>query len=149
MSVAQHGLLCRFFQTRKFRPNYTHNEGCFATGLGVGVLVVNQGIIVGSDFSGGRYNGTLVEDDTGRVEFNVDFLVAPGTTVVQGSAEQDVPYVRPLRHIFAPDTFGNGAPFTINVPPGDVTVMTRRIPDEFAAAATDGFTVEIARGMAR
>jgi hypothetical protein len=118
---------------------------CGITGLGIGVIVVNGGTIVGSDFSGGRYTGTLIEDGAGNLEFNVDFLVAAGTTVVQGSAEQDIPHVRPLRHIFRPGTFGDGVPFRISVPPGEVTLMMKQIPDEFAPAAANGFTIEIAR----
>jgi hypothetical protein len=118
---------------------------CGITGLGIGVIVVNEGAIVGSDYSGGRYSGTLIEDEAGDFKFSVDFLVAPGTTVVQGTAEQDVPYVRPLRHVFRPGTFGDGTPFKISVPPGEVTVMMKQIPDAFAPAATNGFTIEIAR----
>ena len=44
---------------------------CGATGLEIGVIVVNSGDVVGSDFSGGRYTGTLIEDDTGNLDFKV------------------------------------------------------------------------------
>jgi hypothetical protein len=122
---------------------------CGVTGLGIGVIVVSGSAIVGSDYSGGRYLGTLIENEAGDVEFSVDFHVAAGTTVVQGTAEQDIPYVRPLRHVFGPRTFGDEAPFQISVPPGEVTVMMKQIPDEFAPAATNGFTIEIARLISR
>jgi hypothetical protein len=118
---------------------------CGSTGLGIGAFVVNDIKVVGCDYSGGRYSGSLTEDTAGNLLLDVTFVVAAGTTVVQGAAAQDIPYARPLKHTFPPGGFGDGTPQKIGVPPGEVTVMVKRIPDEFAVAAIDGFTLEIAR----
>jgi hypothetical protein len=116
---------------------------CGNHGPGVGVFNVKNGTVVGSDFVGGRYRGTATEDAaSGKITMDIAFDVAPGITLVQGTSAQDAPYSRHIKEIF-PANFGDGIPLTFNIPPGSVTAMIKRMPDEFEPAAFQGFTFQI------
>jgi hypothetical protein len=116
---------------------------CGTDGLGVGVFNVKNGKVVGSDYAGGRYHGTATEDAASReITLDVTFDVTPGTALVQGTAPQEVQYSRQIKQISPPD-FGDGAPIKIIAPPGNVTAMVKRIPDEFEPAAFQGFTFHV------
>jgi hypothetical protein len=67
--------------------------------------------------------------------------VPPGLPLVQGASAQDVTMTRSFT-VKVPAEFGDGKPFEVHVPPGPVTLMVRRVPDEYAWMA-DGVTVEI------
>jgi hypothetical protein len=114
---------------------------CGTTGLGVGVFEVSDGKFTGRDFTGCTYTGTVVEDrGTGRIRAEIKMTVNPGTSLVQGTSEQEVPYTRQISHDFDPG-FGDGVPQRLSVPPGEITVMIKRAPDEWASAATKGLRV--------
>jgi hypothetical protein len=100
--------------------------------------------VTGCDFAGGRYRGNAHEQANGEVLFDVTFVVAPGIETVQGTGPQDVSYTKTIKHTF-PANFGDGAPQELRLAPGEVTVMIKRIPDDFAGAAIHGFTLEVAR----
>jgi hypothetical protein len=59
---------------------------------------------------------------------------------VQGTAPQDLPHTRQIRWTFPP-AFGDGKPQEVDFL-RPVTVRVKRIPDENAAIAKDGFTRE-------
>jgi hypothetical protein len=119
---------------------------CGNTGVGIGVFSINSGgEVTGCDLAGGRYRGNAHKQANGEVLFDVVFVVAPDIETVQGTGPQDEQYTRPIRHTFA-GNFGDGAPQNLLLP-GQVTAMIKRIPDEYAAAAVHGFTVEYARGI--
>ena len=54
---------------------------------------------------------------------------------------QDLRYTRSFS-AKAPPNFGDGEPFKVGVPPSTVTLMVRRVPDDFAPYA-DGVIVDI------
>ena len=84
----------------------------------------------------------------GTIDLTLSLEVRAGIkTLVQGTAAQDVPHTRQI-NAHLPPLFGDGKPQEINSPPGTVTVMFRRVRDEFAPAATEGFTVTMARRLA-
>ena len=60
--------------------------------------------------------------------------------LVQGTAPQDLPHTRQISTQLPPG-FGDGAPQEIEVPPGVVTLMIKRIGEEYAPVATEGITV--------
>ena len=63
---------------------------------------------------------------------------------MQGTAAQELPYTRHVEKELPPE-FGDGAPKQIEVSPGFVTIMFKRIPDDFALWATEGFRLEKGR----
>jgi hypothetical protein len=103
---------------------------CGTQGLGIGIFRVRQGGVEGLDYVGGRYSGTAIEVAGGSIHLRITMEVRPGTILVQGTAPQDLPHTREIDHVFPP-VFGDGKPIEVNAPPGMVTVMIRRIPDDF------------------
>jgi hypothetical protein len=121
---------------------------CGAMGLGIGVFTVADDRFEGSDFAGGRYSGTAKDNPDGTIALDIEFEVPAGRVLVQGTYAQDLPHRRRINTVF-PSAFGDGKPVEVPSPPGTVTVMVKRIPDDFAPAATTGVTFELARGFAR
>lgn len=115
---------------------------CGANGLGVGVFTVTGDRLQGVDYVGGKYDGTVKENGDGSISVVVDFTVMPGAMLVQGTAPQDIPYQRRIEQTMPP-LFGDGRPVELHSPPGFVTLMIKRIPDDFASAVTDGLSVTI------
>jgi hypothetical protein len=98
--------------------------------MGIGIFRVSQGGVEGLDCAGGRYIGTAIEDANGNIRVRIKFEVRPGVILVQGTAPQDLPHTREIDQLLPPG-FGDGKPIEIDSPPGTVTVMIRKIPDEF------------------
>jgi hypothetical protein len=111
-------------------------------GLGVGIFTVLGEKFEGVDFVGGRYTGTARENRDGTISISIDFDVKPGMVLVQGTAPQDIPHTRHIEHEM-PAGFGNGTAVEIPAPPGSVTVMVKRVPDDWARALTEGLSVLI------
>ena len=111
-------------------------------GLGVGIFTVLGEKFEGVDYVGGRYSGTARENDDGTISGVIDFDVKPGMILVQETARQDIPHRRHIEHKM-PAGFGNGRPVEIPTPPGSVTVMVKRVPDDYARALSEGFSVSI------
>jgi hypothetical protein len=72
--------------------------------------------------------------------------VPPGVELAQGTAAQELPHTRHFDTLLPPD-FGDGKPQEISSPPGLVTVMIKRIRDEFAPAAVQGVTEQTAQRL--
>ncbi len=119
---------------------------CGVNGLGVGVFTVLNGKFVGSDYAGGRYRGTAQETSAG-ISLKIVWEVPAGMGTVQGMSPQDAPHSRDISVELPPD-FGDGAPQDLTSLPGMIKVMIKRIPDDFAPAATNGFTLQIAQKLA-
>jgi hypothetical protein len=107
-------------------------------GLGVGIFTVTGESFEGVDFVGGRYAGTARENSNSTISISIDFDVKPGMVLVQGTAPQDVPHRRHIEHEM-PAGFGNGQPIQI----GSVTMMVKRVPDDWAKALYEGLFVSI------
>jgi hypothetical protein len=126
--------------------------------LGIGIIRVFRGGFEGLDYVGGRYSGTAIEDPktrrirlrrtadpsriaaSGQIMVRLTFEVKPGMIRVQGTAPQDLPQRREIDQVLPPG-FGDGRPIKIDASPGTVTVMVRRISDEYAAR---GMSVQMA-----
>jgi hypothetical protein len=115
-------------------------------GVGIGVIRIDAGIVVGSDIGAGRYRGTAVENPDGTIDLQLEFTVAPGFGTVQGTEPQELPYTRPVKHTLPP-LFGDGEPARLFLPPAEVIVMVKRVPDDFAPAAVEGFTWALVQRM--
>jgi hypothetical protein len=111
-------------------------------GLGMGIFKMEGEKFQGVDFVGGRYDGTARENEDGSISLDIEFDVMPGMSLVQGTAPQDIPHRRRIEHVL-PAGFGDGRPVTIPSPPGTVTVMVKRVPDEFSRALSEGIAVTI------
>ena len=115
---------------------------CGNRGLGAGVFSINGDRFEGRDLAGGSYNGTATQDRDGNIVIDVEMLVPSGVVLVQGTAPQDLPHSRQVSWTFPP-SFGDGEPQMVEFA-GPVTVMVKRIPDEYAALVEGGVTREMA-----
>jgi hypothetical protein len=115
---------------------------CGIIGVGMGVLRLSDTDFIGSDLAGGKYRGTILKDETtGAVELAFEMTVPTGVFLVTGTSAQDMPYTKRISTNI-PFGFEDGRPFDVDVPPGAVTMMVRRIPDEYAVLA-DGININI------
>jgi hypothetical protein len=78
----------------------------------------------------------------GEIDLDVSMLVQPGDHLVVGASAQDLPYARGIKHRFPPE-FGDGTPQTVLLTPGRMTVMVKRAADNWAPAATKGFSIQL------
>src|SRR5262245_46534814 len=114
---------------------------CGVNGLGCGVFTVIGGKFTGEDHVGGKYTGNATERPDGTIKLSLSFEVRPGRGLAQGTAAQELPYARHVEAELPPE-FGDGEAQRIEVSPGFVTIMFKRIPDDFASWAIDGFRLE-------
>ena len=119
---------------------------CGSNGLGVGVFCVHRERFEGMDYAGGRYEGTAVEDQHGNIHLHLSFEGPAGMGLFERATAQDAPIRRELRQMM-PRDFGSGRPIEIISRSRTVTVMVKRIPDEFGAAATQGLSFQIAQRL--
>lgn len=114
-----------------------------ATGIGIGAFKIDGEALIGSDSSGGRYSGRVVESpDTHQIEMQIRIEVPSDATLVNGGGPSSEPQVEELTHEFPP-LFGNGDPQAIELSAGNITVMIKAIPEGFAPAAEIGFKLQI------
>jgi hypothetical protein len=110
--------------------------------VGLGILKVTDGVVIGVDLAGSRYRGQMLPlEGSDEVEFRLEMAIPPGVSLVQGTSAQPIPYVKALPARLPVD-FANGAPIAIRVSPGTVTIMIKRIPDEYGPYAS-GININI------
>jgi hypothetical protein len=113
-----------------------------ANGLGVGFFTVEGERLRGIDYVGGRYDGTARENPDGTILIAIEFDVLPGMVLVQGTPPQELPYRRKIEQTM-PQGFGDGRPVELATPPGGVTFMIKRVPDEASRAISECIYVSI------
>jgi hypothetical protein len=119
---------------------------CGSSGLGVGVFCVRGERFEGMDYAGGRYEGTAAEDEHGNIHLRLTFEGPAGMGLDQGTTPQETPVRREIRQMM-PRDFGGGRPIEVISRSRTVTIMVKRIPDEFRPAATQGLSVQIAQRL--
>lgn len=104
------------------------------------MFTVKDGVLNGSDGGQINYKGTVsVEDVTGNLVVSFGMFVHAGILLVQGTSPLEMDSTR-SRTITMPPDFGDGKPVTVELPPGMVTLMVKRIPDDYSQFAS-GFTI--------
>ena len=108
----------------------------------MGVFRITNSVLVGVDLAGAKYRGKVLEDESaGGIKIAFEMSVSSGVMLVQGTTALDTPYTK-TAEITAPPDFGDGTPFQVYIPPGTITMMVKRIPDDYSAFA-DGITVNV------
>jgi hypothetical protein len=107
-----------------------------AVGVGMGFFVIKDNVLTGADIGGGRYHGDVTENqETGGFNVLFDMFVPAGMVLAQNSAPQEIDLMKTEISLqFKPD-FDNGEPIKVYISPGDVTLMIKRIPDEYSVYA--------------
>ncbi len=105
--------------------------------VGIGVFVVKDSVLTGADLAGGRYRGHVIDDPkTKWFQVVFDMFVPAGTLLVQNASPQEIDLTKKQLSILLEPDSDNGEPIRIHFPPGDVTLMIRRIPDENSVYAS-------------
>jgi hypothetical protein len=108
-------------------------------GVGAGIFKVTGSDIVGQDYAGVTYRGQVLQDHTtGELDVFFEMTAPPGPP---GASPHDLAVKKGV-FVRVPPEFGDGKPFEINMPPGPVTLMVKRVSDELAWMA-DGFMITI------
>jgi hypothetical protein len=100
------------------------------SGTGIGVLAINNGVIVGADMLGGRYDGTYKPSSTtmGSYDANVRITIPPGASLVTGALAGPQPYYMDVA-MTLPANLGAEQPVRIETPTGPVNVIFRKLRD--------------------
>ena len=93
---------------------------------GNGMMILQRGVITGADAHGVLYDGSYAEVGT---DLHVDFTmtVPPGVTLVQGTPAQAEQYTISARTILPTRALDTGEPVLMELPPGPVNVISRRL----------------------
>jgi hypothetical protein len=112
-----------------------------ARGVGLGIFTLRDSVLTGSDTGGAKYSGHAVQDlPTGEVTMSFEMFVPAGTLLIQGTSEQEMDYTKTNLSLTLQRDFDNGEAFTVYIPPGNVNLMIRQIPDDYAGY-TKGFDI--------
>jgi hypothetical protein len=93
---------------------------------GTGMMILQRGVITGADAQGGLYDGSYVELGT---DLQVDFTITvpPGVTLVQGTPARAEQYTISARTTLPTKALDTGEPVLMELPPGPVNVIFRRL----------------------
>lgn len=98
-------------------------------GSGIGVLAINNGIIVGADMVGGRYDGTYTQSAiAGNYDAKVRITIPPGSSLVTGALAGPQPLCMDVA-MTLPENLGGEQPIRIETPTGPVNVIFRKLRD--------------------
>lgn len=91
------------------------------------MFTLMNGVVTGSDENGGTLDGTLMPDENGMLEININLGVLPDGILVTGFMNDSDEMV--THHIGAslPKDFANEQPIMIKTPTGPVNAIFRRL----------------------
>ena len=95
-------------------------------GSGLGMLILRRGMITGADTQGGLYDGSYIEQGT-NLQLEFTMTVPPGVTLVQGTPARPEQYTISARTAFPITALDNGETVLMELPPGPVNVIFRRL----------------------
>lgn len=97
-----------------------------AAGIAIGMFCIGDGVIVGADAGGLRYDGTLTEHPDGSLEGIVQFRVPPGTPLITGLTARESQTISAA--VKLPRGFDDGKTVTlIHTPAGPVNARFERL----------------------
>lgn len=91
---------------------------------GMGMLILQDGSILGADAGGVQYDGKYVETKS-DVKVAFTMTVPPGATLVQGTKAQSSAYKITVEETLPVAAFDNSQPVLLSLPPGPVNVIFR------------------------
>lgn len=98
-------------------------------GVGFGVIILKDGIIMGVDGAGATYDGNYEIDNTkGFIKGKIILKAPPGLQLVTGASSGSEPgrWEIPL---ILPSDLGNEKPLSIKTPTGPINVIFRKLRD--------------------
>jgi hypothetical protein len=105
---------------------------CGATGVGIGLFTIKDGVITGADWGGVKYSGAIAPDNsTGGFVLDFTMTVPADAGLVQGLPPLGLKSSR-TRSLRWPADFDNGQPVPVDVD-GEITLLIRPVPGDLAA----------------
>ena len=98
-----------------------------AAGSGFGMFLIGDGIIVGADVGGMKYDGTLAALPDGSLEGAVKYTVSSNVSLVTGVVVNETQEISAV--VRFPANFATGAIFQIDSPSGPLNVRLEYIRD--------------------
>ena len=96
-------------------------------GSGIGVIAIRDGVIVGADMTGGRYDGTYSENPgTGNFDAKIRMSYLPGTSLVTGALAGPQPLHLDMTTTLPVD-LGSEKPLRLDTPTGPINVIFRKL----------------------
>ena len=106
-------------------------------GSSLGVIEIRAGQIRGNDNAGAQYSGTAAQLDDGSVAMSIAMETPPGVFHIWSGADTETFQSRQIALTLPKASFEDGQPYEL--PGMGLTVIFRRIPDDFAVfAGPDG-----------
>lgn len=97
-----------------------------ASDWGMGMLILQRGIVVGSDAGGVQYDGAY-QDVGDSISFRITMTVPPGVPLVQGIPTRPQTYTVPIEVTIPKRAIESSQPILLQLPPGPVNVIFRRL----------------------
>jgi hypothetical protein len=93
---------------------------------GIGMLILQRGVITGADAAGVLYDGSYLERGA-YLQVKLTLTVPPGATLVQGTLPQPTQYSISSETTLLTKALLEGEPTLVQLPPGPVNVIFRRL----------------------
>jgi hypothetical protein len=93
---------------------------------GMGMLILQRGVITGADTGGVLYDGSYLERGA-YLQLKLTLTVPPGATLVQGTLAQPKQYSISSEMTLLTKALLEGKPTLVELPPGPVNVIFRRL----------------------
>jgi hypothetical protein len=93
---------------------------------GMGMLILQRGVITGADTGGALYDGSYLECGA-NLQLKLTLTVPPGATLVQGTPAQPNQYSISSETTLPTKALLSGEPILVQLPPGPVNVIFRRL----------------------
>ena len=97
-------------------------------GSGHALFIMKNGVIVGSDATGGVLDGTYKDAVDGNLDISVTLKVPSGTRLVTGVTAGRDPLTQQITARL-PENLGNGRSIGVQTPTGPVNVVFKRLRD--------------------
>ena len=97
-----------------------------AADWGMGLLILQRGVVTGADAGGAQYDGTYREENS-SVAIDITMTVPPGVTLVQGTPAQPTSYTIPIVASLQRNVLDSNQPVTLDMPNGPVNVIFQRL----------------------
>ena len=97
-----------------------------AADWGIGMLVVQNGVVTGADAAGVLYDGSY-EAQGSSVNVELKLTVPAGVSLVQGGPVQSKTYTVPARMSVPRSAFSSQETVLLELPPGPVNLIFQRL----------------------
>lgn len=97
-----------------------------AADWGIGLLILQNGVITGVDVGGVQYDGVFSEEAS-SIKIDLTLTVPPGVSLVQGTPAQPTEFTVSISDSLPVSALDSNQPVTLKMPIGPVNVIFQRL----------------------